>query len=347
MGFNFKYNERRVGQPPTYAPGKRRLSKIYWYLVLLLLLSPFCYIGFKFLSETCFMRANGNISMYETVLRTPSGAYVRKWLVHVGDSFEKDQTLVTLWNPGLDAQIKSLTEEIETLKQKKGAFLAENSELERLAQAKADEEAYLKECKTDFNTLKELKAHCSVSIFDMAKFRYDCDLAQQQIGTLNTAMAKCAALKELQVEEVFDRVIREKEGRLKHLQVSRDELNIKAPDQGSMCKLLTEQDEYVKEGQELAQLSLKRDIRIYAHIESKFISPKLKKGEHVRILMPDNITLPGVVADSPVLAESDPTESGGFVIRKGKRMIAFRVNPNDELPEQYRISGLPVEILFY
>ena len=344
MIFNFKNTEKKASQPVAYAPGKRQLSKIYWYLVLAMMLTPFAYIGFKLLTETYLMRAHGCISFGEMVVRAPVGAYVKKLLARPGESFEKGQVIVELRNPVFELQLEALTTEVETLKQKKAEFLADTSELDQILLSRIEAEHYTEECRKDLETFKDLKKAGLASITDLSKIRYDHNLAQQQLGSLAVAIAKYNLTKKMQAEEIFGKGIRETESRIRQLKVSIAMLSVRAPDSGNIYKLFVEQDEYVREGQELARISTNRDLHINAYIESKFISDKLRRNQTVTIIMPDNIRIPGIVSDSPVLAEIDPSMTG--VIRGGKRMIVIRVNLKGELPERYRISGLPVDVSF-
>jgi len=61
MSFNFKNKDQKLSQSANYAPGKRHLAKIYWYLLLILILSPFVYLGTKIFIDTFLMSASGRI----------------------------------------------------------------------------------------------------------------------------------------------------------------------------------------------------------------------------------------------------------------------------------------------
>ncbi|MEI6055796.1 MAG: HlyD family efflux transporter periplasmic adaptor subunit [Lentisphaerota bacterium] len=345
MDFNFKHKDQKLHQAVNYAPGKRHLSKIYWYLLLILILTPFVYLGTKIFTDTFLMSATGHISFGEVTIRSPGSAYIQKILLLPGESFVKGQDLIDLTNPQLLAQLQSLNDEIKTLTEQKMKLLNDNTELGHLLEAKETATKYIVDCKEYLAVLAKLREKGLTTIMDISKARSDLNNALQQYKTIEGNIAKLNLSKDLQREEFFDKSIRETEGKIKQINTSLALLSIKAPEEGNMAKLLVEENEYVKDGQDIAKIVLKRNIFVIAYIESKFISEKLKTGMQVRILFPDGIKIKGTVSSAPVLAESDPSKSG--LVQSDKNKIVVRIIPQEEIPHQYKIAGLPVDILFY
>ena len=52
MSFNFKNKGQKIQQAAHYVSAKRHISKLYWYLLLLLILTPFLYLGYKIFTYT-------------------------------------------------------------------------------------------------------------------------------------------------------------------------------------------------------------------------------------------------------------------------------------------------------
>ena len=345
MGFNFKNKDQKLQQAVNYAPGKRHLSKIYWYILLILILTPFVYLGIKIFTDTFLMSATGHISFGELTIRSPGSAYISKILIRQGEAFTKNQVIIELSNPQFTSQLKSLQNEIKVLTEQKQIFLSDNSELEHFIDARKAAERYLGECQEYLDVMNKLRSQGKSTIMDSEKARYDLNEAIQNIKAIEGNMAKLNTTKKLKSEEYFDKSIRDAETKIKQIDTSIDFLNIKAPESGNMAKLFVEKDEYVKDGQDIAKIVVKGSIYIIAYIESKFISEKLKTGQNVRILFPDGIKIKGTVSSSPVFAESDPSKSS--LIQSDKNKIVVKIIPEEEIPAQYKIAGLPVDILFY
>ncbi len=345
MSFNFKYKDQKIQQSVNYAPGKRQLSKIYWYLLLILILTPFVYLGTKIFTDTFLMSASGHIMFGEVTIRSPGSAYVQDILLKPGEPFVKDQLIIKLKNPQLLNQLQSLNDEIKTLNEKRLKLLDDNTELNHLYEAKKASESYIVGCKEYLTTLLNLKAKGLATIMDLEKARYDLNEATQQYKSIEGDIAKLNMDKKLQNEEYFDKSIREAEAKIKQLNTSIDLLSIKAPESGHMAKLLVEDDEYVKDGQDIAKIIVNKKVYIIAYIESKFLSDKLKTGQDVAILFPDGAKIKGVVSSTPVFAESDPAKAS--LVQSDKNKIVVRIVPKEEIPAQYKIAGLPVDVLFY
>lgn len=345
MGFNFKNKDQKLNQAANYAPGKRHLAKIYWYLLMILILTPFVYLGTKIFTDTFLMSAQGHVMFGEVTIRSPENAYVKKIFLRLGESFTKDQLLIELSSPLLTSQLHSLESEIEILKEGKQKFLDDNTELNHLMEAKKLALSYIENCKNYVNELNALRAKKLSTIVDTQIARYDMNYAFQQNKSIDGNIAKFNQTKMVQTEEYFNKNIRQAEARIGEIKTMIDMLNVKAPETGDMAKLFVEDNEYVKEGQEIAKIVLKRDVYMIAYIDSKFLSEKLKIRQEVRILFPDGVKIKGVVSASPVFAESDPSKSS--LIQTDKNKIVVRIIPIEDIPAQYRISRLPVDILFY
>ena len=112
MSFNFKHTDQKVQQAANYAPGKRSLSKIYWYILLVVIISPFVYLAYNIFTETFMMSATGHISFGEVSVRSPASAYVKKILLNPGEPFGQNQTLIELESPQILSQLQSLQSEL-------------------------------------------------------------------------------------------------------------------------------------------------------------------------------------------------------------------------------------------
>ncbi|MFA6074751.1 MAG: hypothetical protein WCV63_03985 [Negativicutes bacterium] len=345
MGFNFQYKEQKITQPIKYAPGKRNLAKIYWYILMLLILSPFAYLGYVMFSDTFFMTASGYITFGEVTLRSPTNAYVKTIRFKQSEAFSKNQEIIKLDSPQMLSEQNALQDEINIFKTEKQKFLQDDSERTKLIQAKAATMAYRIKCQENLDTLQKLRQDGATTILDTANARRDLNIAEQQYYALEADIARFQATRTLQSTEYFDKNILDTETKLRALKTSINLLNISVPEDGSMAKLFVQENEYVKEGQEIAKVVLRQNVFILAYIESKFLSEKLVANQKVRIRFPNGNLVNGTVSATPVMAELDPSRTG--IVSNEKNKIVIRVIPSEPIPAQYKIADLPVDVLFY
>ena len=345
MNFAFKNKDQKLQQPVNYTPGKRHLAKIYWYILLLALLAPFAYLGFKIFSNTFLMNATGHIVFGEITLRSPAKAYVNKILIVPGGAFKKEQEIVHLSSPQLMSEIHSCKEEIKTLKSLQQKFYLDTTELAQLLNTQKYIATYIVECNVYLSTMKNLRSRGLSTIIDTEKARYDLNEAILTDKTNSSLIATLKVDKKIESEKVFGEKIRNEISKLKILDTSLHLLTITAPEDGTLAELLVHETEYVKDGQDIAILVIRGRAYIEAYIESRFISEKLKAGHAVTIVFPDGSRIPGTVLSTPVFAKGDPSKSN--LIQSDKKKILIQVLPKKEIPEKYRIAGLPVDIHFY
>ena len=345
MGFNFRQSNPNVTKPANYAPGKRNLAKIYWYILMLLILSPFVYLGYTIFTDTFLMTASGYITFGEITLRSPANAYVKKIMYKQSEAFSDNQKIIELYSPQLLSEQTALEAEINVFKSQKQKFFQDDAELAKLIQAKAATVAYRIKCQENLDTLQSLRQDGATTILDTANARRDLNLAEQQYFTLEADIARFQTTRTLQSTEYFDKNILDTETKLRALNISIKLLNISVPESGSMAKLFVQENEYVIAGQEIAKIVLRKDVFILAYIESKFLSEKLAARQKVRIRFPNGTLVPGTVSADPVMAELDPSRSG--IVSNDKNKIVVRVTPDEPVPGQYKIADLPVDVLFY
>ncbi|MEI6287002.1 MAG: HlyD family efflux transporter periplasmic adaptor subunit [Bacillota bacterium] len=345
MGFNFRQSAPKIVKPANYAPGKRNMAKIYWYLLLVLILSPFVYLGYTIFTDTFLMTASGYITFGENTLRSPASAYVKKIMFKQGEGFSSGQKIIELVSPQLLSERQALQDEINVFKTQKQKYFTDNSEIAKLLQAKDATTVYIKKCQETLDAMQSLRENGATTIVDTANARRDLNVAEQQYYALEAEIARSETTKTVQSTEYFDKNILDTETKLRALNTSISLMNISVPEAGSMAKLFVQENEFVKEGQEIAKVVLQKDVFILAYIESKFLSEKLAAGQKVRIRFPNGTIVKGTVSADPVMAELDPSRSG--IVSSDKNKIVVRVTPDEPVPAQYKIADLPVDVLFY
>ena len=100
--------------------------------------------------------------------------------------------------------------------------------------------------------------------------------------------------------------------------------------------------EFLPAGEEIIQIVTKNNLHVVAFIDpnkSEEVHPKTK----VSLKFPDRFTVKGEVVNVPSYADRTPmTFQNPLATRENKLVVIIQIN--QELPEKYRVFGLPVEV---
>lgn len=99
-----------------YAPARRNLARWRWYLILLVVASPFLAFVGKSLYSTVVVEAPGFISQEQVTVRTLSQGYVEEVYVHNFDAVAQGQPIARLKNDALSARSAQLRAEMQQLR---------------------------------------------------------------------------------------------------------------------------------------------------------------------------------------------------------------------------------------
>ena len=66
--------------------------------------------------------------------------------------------------------------------------------------------------------------------------------------------------------------------------------------------------------------------------------------QNVKIKLPDNSIITGIVSENPIIAQNDP--NGSSITKSEKKLIVVRVVPTQNISEFYKIHNLPVDVFF-
>ncbi len=343
MNFNFKNKDQKIQQIPHYTPGKRHLSKIYWYLLLLLIITPFVYLGYKIFVDTFIRTGSANVKFDEKIIRATSDGYVKDVLIQSNDKVKKNQILVILYNQNMETDMEHLKNELETYKNRKGKLLR-NPEVEQLEYTKKEAEAHLAKVKEYCNTQETLRKKGVATIWFVNEANKDFDNASQRLAEINRQIEDELLQRNLLLETDIDKGIRNTENEIKKLKASLDYLKIVSPENGTVADVYAHEGEFIRKGQKIAHIVTKNNLQIVVYLKAKHFSEQIKKGQEVKIILPDNSKIPGIVSEDPIIAKNEPNASS--LVRTEKRMVMIRVTPTQEIPESYKIYNLPVEVFF-
>jgi multidrug resistance efflux pump len=343
MGFKLKIKENKLEQKVKYTPGKRHISKIYWYILILLILSPFVYLGSKIFVDTFIEIGTGHVTFDNKIVRAPNDSYVEEIFIKEHETVKINQPIAQLFNQNIDNDLKYHNNELVILKDRKKKLL-KNPQLLYLASMKQKAEDHLKKTKKYLDTMEGLRRKGLGKIQEVQQGQRDFDEASQQVHEIERRIEAKHLERKLLLETDIDRNIRRNDNEIKKLNISKGHLKITAPESGVVDTIYANEGEFLRKGQSIAHIVTKKNMKIIVFLKASHFSEKIKKGQNVTIVLPDNRKIKGKVLANPILAKIEPNTSN--LVRDGKNKILVTIVPNQDFPVEYKIFHLPVKVYF-
>lgn len=107
--------ERDRGVKIPYAPAKRNLARWRWYLILLVVTSPFLFFVAKFIYASAVIQAPGFIAQEQLTVRAPTQGYVAEIFVKPLDPVRQGDPVARLANDALATHAAQLRAELKEL----------------------------------------------------------------------------------------------------------------------------------------------------------------------------------------------------------------------------------------
>ncbi len=343
MSFNFKNKDQKIQQTPRYAPGKRHVSKISWYILIVVLITPFVYLGYMIFTDTFLRTGSGYIEFDEKIIRATNDGFVKELLVKNNDSVKKNQLIAELYNRNMENDLIYWEGELDKLKNRKETLL-KDPQIERLNQMRKDAESHLSKVTEYRNIQDDLKKKGLATNWNTNEANKDFSDATQKLGEIDRRIEEKILERNLLLETYIDKSVRSAENEIKKLNASLDYLKIKSPDDGTIACVYANAGDFIGKGQTIAQIVTKNNLRIVIYLRARHFSEQIRKGQKVKITLPDNSKIPGIVFENPIIAQNDPNASS--LVKNEKKMVVVRIVPTKDIPESLKIFNLPVEVSF-
>jgi len=107
--------ERDRGVQVPYAPGKRHQARWRWYLILLVVSSPFLFFVLHFLWSTVVIQAPGFVAQEQLTVRSSAQGYVDEVYVKTFDAVRQGDPVARLSNDALATHADQLRAELKQL----------------------------------------------------------------------------------------------------------------------------------------------------------------------------------------------------------------------------------------
>lgn len=317
------------GLEVLYAPARRSAFRFRWYLILLLITSPFLFFAGKFIHGLLIVEVPAQVIFPLSELRARDTAQVTGVKVKEGQTVQPGQLLVEMdnreWRLRLE-QLKALTRVQSETSLAAGQSVEEvlNSQL-----ARAEERLAL------LIRLMDQGAATRGEVMDAANLRDRLLLErltfQQQETRLAEQVTASSNVSQLDAERVW------LENRL-------NELALHANEEGLVTEILVREGENVGPGTPIIQVRNPSDARIYAYIGMDQ-AHHARAGEPMCIKLPDGEIVRGHIAGPPQNAASVPADiRAAFASRR--RDLLVTVETEQALPVRWLVQNLPLQIRF-
>lgn len=326
-------------RPPTSM--KRHVSRWQWYLLVIIILSPFIYFIIKFSGEKVFVTAQGQVRSESITLRAPKHGYIDSIAVDDGEQVKVGQTLIHFVSPATKENISYLKQELTALKNLKLA--AHNQTESALQKMQQESEQHLQTSIQEYQRFYDLHQRGLVTALDIQSARQNLHRAQMELSDIKRQIVQNNFSHDLNIEAQYAQKIRQLSSELKSLETISLFFNIKAPEKASVIHILTHKGEFVNAGQELIYLASKKHLHIRAFLDSKF-SQKVQAGAKVRIVFANKTKITGTIVQEPIFAQQPDRDK--IAIRQERNKIVVIIKPDKPLPPALAVYGLPVTVYF-
>ncbi len=339
MGLKFTPPKKKNTLATAKSITRKNIAKWQWYLVTLIVLSPIMYFAWIAVSEYWFISAKGFVSAEQYTIRAHESAHVEKINVQVGDSVEPQTILVVLKSDAMQSQYTQIENQLEKLVELKEGFANKNEE----ALQKMKEEAleYMQDSEEYYHKFEKYYNKKLVSITDLQSARQM--LHESKIGLYNIEKLIIQNSNERMIveENSYLQEIRELSSKIEQLKTKLDSLTILAQNNSTVSGVVIHEGEFVTQGQAMLTLSTQNDLHIEAYLDSKYLA-YIHKNKQVDIKFSDGKRIKGKIENNPTFAKSYNDSSSVFKDNEAKVVII--IEPLEEIPSQYKISGAPVKI---
>lgn len=339
MGLKFK-TPKTSNQPERGpSPAKRNVSKWQWYFLVLILLSPLLFMGFKFVTNLWFVKATGVVSFEPMQIKAPADGYIKKVYVDKSDRVKADELLIKFHSPAVDKRIQLLQQELSTLKQQREQ--ANNQEVAVLRSMHQNAKENVKKNLSHYKNFKEYKERGLISDIQLKDAWDDVHAARNQLLDLKRQLQKSQQQHQLAIDRQYNKRIMQVKSSLAKLKSLKKRFNIKVNQPAIVKHVAVHAGEYVTRGETLLHLVTHSQWRIRAYIAPKYAS-QVYKGKLVTIELPNNTDLKGRVSSNPNLT-GQRSQSDSF-LKQQSNQIVFFVQPDQKMPDKFKSHGMPVKI---
>lgn len=347
-------NRDRGIQVP-YAPGKRQLARWRWYLILLVVSSPFLFFVVKFLYSSVLIQAPGFVAQEQLTVRSSTQGYVDEVFVKPLDEVKQGDPVARINNDALNmraAQLKAELQQLQTVEAKapRGGYaeapLSTASFQDDLATARDQ----IDRAKQRVDSIQALVNQGAATDAELNAARSQYDQASARLGELYRTMdiqtqpVRTAATSTVEVQTRILSI----QAELNDIQSQQQAMTILAPKTGRIVDLAVVKGDQLAIGSKVAMLAPEGgEMHIDAYLPPKD-SVYAVPGMQATVVFPDGSRRGAVIADVPQIAAEVP-KAQSALLGEAEMGVLVRMQLSDArspVGQRPLTDGLPVKVEF-
>ncbi|XOZ33170.1 HlyD family secretion protein [Halomonadaceae bacterium KBTZ08] len=312
------------GLKVLYAPGKRAAFRLRWYLILLLVASPFLWFVGKLLMGVILVEAPGRITQPSMAIRALEPGRVAQIGVETDDQVEAGEVLVNLENPALSNQIAQLSSDpssgVTTTQQRR-----QREALERQLN-RADKRV---------RKLRSLVQEGAATQGELEAAQNERDSRQVDLAAFERSLAQSRAASELTERE------RRQLSALRHRQA---QLTIQAPEAGRVRSIEVVKGENVGSGSLMMRIERHGTPRIHVFLDPERVD-LASIGQRLQLQFPDGSWFSAKVTAMPDRIQRLPPDLRS-PFGSNDMGIVVRVSTDKAIPQRWQVNNVPLTARF-
>lgn len=340
--------ERDRGIQVPYAPGKRHLARWRWYLILLVVGSPFLFFAGHFLYSSVMIQAPGFVSQEQLTIRSAGQGYVDEVYVHPLDEVKEGDPVARLANDALAAREAQLKVELGQLQQVTahsggGAAAVSTESFQDELETARQQRDRLQE---RVNSIQQLEQQGAATDAELNSARSQFDQASSRLGELYRTMNIQTQPAHTNTLEAQTRMLAV-QTELASVDSQLQAMLVRAPKSGRIVDLAAVKGDQLALGSKVAMLAPEGgEMHIDAYIPPKngiYAAP----GMRATVVFPDGTRRGAVVADVPQIATEVP-KAQSALLGEAEMGVLVRMQFVDARDTGQRplTDGLPVKVEF-
>lgn len=341
MGIQLENKRTKNSLPVNYGQSLRSPPKFRWLLILLLLSIPLLILLYQFVNAYVLVRFSGLISYDTITLRAPDEGFIKSLSVQTGEKIKPGQILLVFTSPVTQTKLNFLKMEKTRLKKLMNSLQQSQitSNLENLLEVAREDIEF---SKAVYERFKNYAQKGDMIELQLEETRKNYVNAQRNYVLLKQQMKENTLQTQNLIEVNYKRKILEIENEIAQVQTKMQHFTLRAQQAGTVMNIKTHPGEYVSSGQPLIAIVTQKNLQVIAFIEAKYIQD-IYQGKKVTVILPDNEKIDGKIVNHPSYAEKIPLSEINPLATRTNKLIAI-IKPNSDIPEKYKIFGIPVTV---
>ena len=315
---------RDRGMKVLYAPGKRAAFRIRWYLILLLVASPFLWFVGKLFLELALTEAPARLHLPSTDVRSMLTGQVEELHVQPGTQVSTGASIVSLSSPSLSAQRREL---VASLSQGP-AVVADNTQLNSLRRR-------VERARTRIDELEKLLATGAATRGEVSAARDQLDLRLSELAGVTQSFRPSPAQQQNQRRE-----------RLQLAQIRRqmELLSVTAPGSGTVIDIAVVEGETVGAGSRLMSIRLQTTPRIEVYLQPR-LADLARAGQRLTLHFPDGTRMDARITGEPQETRRLPPDLRTPFSDHQMGLVVTAIT-DSSLPPRWHLDNVPLTARF-